>query len=176
MHWIGRKRLSRLHRDRMLSLGHIGYLTLLLERMNTDTGYIEISATGMAEEQKLQRTFSSRYLNVLVDHGLLARVPCKRTKAMRYLPHPYLLSAGGAQKRGFLWAQFAAAREEDLAELEAEVRAWAEAPGLDELNEDCGAAEEAAAAAKRRGRLAHRQRLKEAAGDRRRRELVEAGR
>jgi predicted transcriptional regulator len=169
MHWIGRKRLSQLHRDKILNLGQVGYLTLLLEHVNVASGYIEVTAAFMAEEQKLQRTRSSRYLNELIGLGLLVRDKHKKLKSVRYLPHPYLFSACGPEERGRLWAKFSELREESLDELKAEAQSWIDRPSHDEIVEDYEAAEEAKVATERRQKLEHRQRLAEAAKDFRRR-------
>lgn len=153
MHWIGRKRLSELHRDRALTLAQIGFLSVLLEYVDTSTGHISITATKLAELQKLKRTHTTSYVQALIRHGLLARVRCRKTGQLRYLPHPYLFSVGGAHKRGHLWQEFANAMEKPVEEVLDEARSWVDGPSQDELIEDLDAVDAVHSAVRRRERL-----------------------
>lgn len=167
MHWIGRKKLSTLHRDKVLNLGHIGFLAVLLEYVDTTTGHISITTAALAKRQGIQHTRASSYVQTLVKHRLLARTRCRRTGQLRYLPHPYLFSVGGPERRGYLWQEFAAAQEKPLEEVLKEARSWSADPTHDELVEDMDAVDAVHSAVRRREWLEHRRTLKAARQERR---------
>ncbi len=109
MHWLASDIVNALVREKQLNFGEIGVLYLLMNRMDPNTGRVNVTANALAEQLARDPVQMRRSIAVLLRHQLIARGRDETTGQRMFLIHPYIASVGGPQRRGYLWKQFSEA-------------------------------------------------------------------
>lgn len=109
MHWLGSDIVEELVRSKRLNFGEVGLLLLLINRMDPNTGRVNVTPAALAESINRDPVQARRMIAALLRHQLIARWQDPTSGHRSFLVHPYIASVGGPQRRGFIWKQFSEA-------------------------------------------------------------------
>lgn len=97
--------------QRRLELRDAAVLFAVMSYVNWRSGRAQITAKFIADRLGIKLPVCVSSITRLKREGLLSRIRDHHTGETYFLINPFLASVGGPQRRGHLWAQFAASLE-----------------------------------------------------------------